>query len=105
MRIITRIHFYEVHRGGIAFKPEMVSGSHFGSLAEIEGELYSCIIVHDSQLIIPGQTVDLQIVFLFPDLVLPKLHVGFKFFLNAVPRTHAAEAQIIEFIDETPTLQ
>ena len=82
----------------------MVSGSHFGSLAEIEGELYSCMIVHDSQLIIPGQTVDLQIVFLFPDLVLPKLHVGFKFF-NAVPRTHAAEAQIIELRDQTPTLQ
>jgi len=44
----------------------------------------------------PGQTATLAIQFLFPDLVLPKLFVGQKFFLWQ--GGHIAEGEVVEIV-------
>jgi hypothetical protein len=102
---IARIHFYDVQRGGIAFTPETASGSHFGSIAEIDGECYSCWIVNSFNQIAPGQTLHCPITFMYPELVRPKLRPGLTFFLKRDARTNAAEAQILEIVAENPTIQ
>lgn len=102
---IARIHFYDIEHRGFPFKQSMESVSHFGSLAEIDGELYSCWIIHNFQRIVPGQTVDLPITFLFSELVRPKLRVGLKFALKNDASSNAAECHVLEVIDERPTVQ
>jgi hypothetical protein len=103
--VIARIYFYDVQSGGLPFKQSIVSVADFGSLAEIDGELHSCLIIHNFQQIVPGQTVKLPITFMFPERVRPKLQVGLTFVLKSDSRRTAAECQVLEVINDNPTIQ
>jgi hypothetical protein len=54
-------------------------------------------LINDAKPIKPGDTVELPIQFLWPNLVLPKLSVGTKFFLWA--GGHFAEGQVVKILD------
>lgn len=79
--IIAKIGFYRTDQGG---RKGPILGLHLNCVFELEDQSNDCrLLIYDGQPIKPGDTAVLPIQFLCPNLVLPKLSVGTKFFLWA----------------------
>jgi hypothetical protein len=94
-QIVAKLHFYGTSQGG---RKGPIPGPNFGCVFEIEGQSHDCrVFLENAEPIKPGDTVVLPIQFLRPDLVLPKLSVGQKFFLWE--GGHRAEGEVVEIFE------
>lgn len=92
--IVARLRFYTADKSP---RRQPILPPHFGCVLEIDHQAHECRLWLDSgRPIKPGDTVVLAILFLWPDLVLPKLSVGTKFFLWE--RGHIAEGEVLEIL-------
>lgn len=93
-QIIANIRFYRTNEGG---RKGPIVPPHFSCVFEIGDRSHDCrLLLQSARPIEPGQTATLAIQFLFPDLVLPKLFVGQKFFLWQ--GGHIAEGEVVEIV-------
>jgi hypothetical protein len=98
MRIdaIANIHFYETRQGGLKRK---VTGKSFRCPCQIDDKIYECILISDAREIGPGKTITCAIVFLYPEVVRPKLKVGLGFLVKSGFTSNFGEGEIIEVIE------
>lgn len=91
-QIRAKIHFYATNQGG---RKGPILPPHFGCPFEVDKQSYDCrLLLLGERPVGPGDTIVLPIQFLRPDLVLPKLFVGQKFFLWE--DGHIAEGEVVE---------
>ena len=92
--LIAKLHFYTTDQGG---RKGPILPPHFGCPFEIGNHSHDCrLLLKNAKPIKPGETVVLPIQFLRPDLVLPKLSAGQRFFLWE--GGHIAEGEIVEIL-------
>jgi hypothetical protein len=94
-QIIANIHFYGTNEGG---RKGPIVPPHFGCIFEIGGHSHDCrLLLQNAKPIKPGEIVVLPIQFLRPELLLPKLLLGRKFFLWE--GGHIAEGEVVEILN------
>jgi hypothetical protein len=83
---------------------ETFKAPYLGCPTEIGDKFHDARVITNSVPIEPGHTYTLPILFLYPDLVRPKLSVGLKFLLKKGFRLNYGEAEILEICEENPRI-
>jgi len=109
---IVKVHFYQGR------PPKKVDGQwsyadglyqtfnnpSFGCPVKIGDSFHDARFLNNSTPIEPGQTYTLPIMFLWPDLVRPKLTVGLRFLLKNGFVLSYGEAEVLEICEENPRI-
>jgi hypothetical protein len=78
--IIASLRFYSSDEGG---RKTPTPAHRFGCIFSFEGENFDCfLLVKQTGPIKPGDTVKAPIVFLYPELIKDRLHIGNHFTLR-----------------------
>jgi hypothetical protein len=77
--IVATIGFHPTDQGG---RKEPTSSDRFRCPFEYQGEFFDCILdLNETGPVRPGEQVTVPVVFLFPDLIKPRLNKGHRFTL------------------------
>jgi hypothetical protein len=76
--LVARVHLYRTEEGG---RGNTITGGRFGCPLVYDGEAFDCRILlgQGGASLAPGQTADVFIKFLRPDLIKPRLQAGSRF--------------------------
>jgi len=75
--IIAKVYLYPTDEGG---RQGPTPSNYIGFPLEFEGSYYDCrLLLDDIGSISPGETVEVPIIFLYSELIVPKLKIGSKF--------------------------
>jgi hypothetical protein len=84
--VVCNIKFLTAQEGG---RHSNTPDDKLHCMFELEGSLYDCrLLLSSVGSVPPGAEFEAAIIFLDPNAIIPKLHVGFKFLLRD-PRTIA----------------